>query len=228
MSGSSVRLECLLHSLKEVQHEKTCLEHKLNEKRSKRQELESSVQGVNTKLMQVKDVHCKMLETMKVAQHKVEETQSQADSLDEANQSKRKSLKDLNNKIEAEKQKQAEEVSKFEEELSAITDQLRQAKKYYTDHNLERHIWDTVERQHGIETQDEGFEAEIEHLSHLVADLMKERKQCWNEDLPLEVRKQICYLFQQENEALHSYLRILTAEMEESKVMLNQLQESQE
>ncbi|XP_060597277.1 uncharacterized protein LOC132751159 [Ruditapes philippinarum] len=129
-------MESLTLSLKDVQKAKCNLESRLNEKRRSRKNIENVLETVNSKLTQIKNIHTKMTETLKIAQHKVAQTQAQSDSMEKSNGEKRQALQSVNQQIKHLQDSRTNEIHKFEEELSKMAKQMVNSKDAYTDKNL--------------------------------------------------------------------------------------------
>ncbi|XP_048744794.1 uncharacterized protein LOC125657912 [Ostrea edulis] len=206
-SGSTFRVELLLHSLKEIQQEKNCLESKLAERRSKRRELENLIDIENNKLSQMKEGHEKMQETMKVAQLKEAQTQSLANSIEESNQHMRENIDELNRKLIMEKQRHSDSVGNFEKQLSDIVNHLINARSFYEDSALKKVIGETEFHKTNLQSK-----AEVCHQDHLdlqqqLANVSACNKLRKYQDIPLEFRKEIRALFKEENAASKGLLR---------------------
>lgn len=129
-------MESLTFSLKDVQKAKCNLESRLNEKRRTRKNIENVLETVNSKLTQIKNIHTKMTETLKIAQHKVAQTQAHSDSMEKSNGEKRQALQSVNQQIKHLQDSRTNEIHKFEEELSKMAKQMVNSKDAYTDKKL--------------------------------------------------------------------------------------------
>ncbi|ESP05008.1 hypothetical protein LOTGIDRAFT_156257 [Lottia gigantea] len=217
------RVETLLHNLKELQNEKTCLEQKLNEQRRKRRDAERHFEMVNMKWMQVSDMHQKMNETLKVAQLKVSQTQAQADSLEASNNKKREKIADLNKTIESEKQKQDKEVVKFEEELSKVSNMLMNARNFHQDENLESEYQKLESLQKEIINEKKCLSSEMENLSQVLETLTIEQKQDLDyPDITEDNRRTIWNLFKEENLKSKEFLEKKKQELEDVHTKLKE------
>ncbi|XP_052703391.1 uncharacterized protein LOC128179813 [Crassostrea angulata] len=198
-NSSTFRVDLLLHSLKEIQQEKNCLEHKLAERRSRRRELENLLDIENNKFTQMKEGHEKLQETMKVAQLKETQTQSMANRLEESNQQKRKNIDELNRKLSAEKEKQLQNVENFEKELADIANQLMNARTFYDDSSLNKGISETEFYKSELQNKVENCQQEHFDLQQRLQTLSINDRITDLPDIPMELRKEIWALFKDEN-----------------------------
>nr|XP_034328258.1 spindle pole body-associated protein CIK1-like [Crassostrea gigas] len=198
-NSSTFRVDLLLHSLKEIQQEKNCLEHKLAERRSRRRELENLLDIENNKFTQMKEGHEKLQETMKVAQLKETQTQSMANRLEESNQQKRKNIDELNRKLSAEKEKQLQNVENFEKELADIANQLMNARTFYDDSSLNKGISETEFYKSELQNKVENCQQEHLDLQQRLQTLSINDRITDLPDIPMELRKEIWALFKDEN-----------------------------
>ncbi|CAC5418356.1 unnamed protein product [Mytilus coruscus] len=217
----SFKVETLLASLKEIQQEKSYLEQKLNERRNRRRQLEQELESVNGKYLQIKDVHTKMNETLKVAQHKVSQTQSLADSLDDRNEYYKKSIEDLNQKLNVEKKGQMEEVTQFEENLSLVSDNLCSARTVFTDENLQNCLTEAEniekklhERVISYQNSLLGMEAEFDKLK------INPKQEPYYSDIPVELRRDMWLLFQDEHHKATECLQDIQGQIDSAKQLI--------
>lgn len=77
-----------------------------------------------------------MLETLKVAQHKVAQTQSLSDNLELNHQKKSERIEEMNQVIQRERRNQLDDVVVFEDKLSKLTAKFLEAKNFYEQDNL--------------------------------------------------------------------------------------------
>ncbi|XP_064615462.1 uncharacterized protein LOC135479521 [Liolophura sinensis] len=227
MAGPVFKVDNLVNNLKELQQEKSCLEQKLNELRDKRRKLESLVATVKTKHAQVSDTNAKMMETLKVAQHKVMQTQTQANSLENSNTEKRATIANLNEKIENEKLLQLEQVQDFEKNLGTISADLNQARHFFTEDNLETEISGASEKIRDIDNKVMVSTSEVDNLSEELQKLSLRQSGTGDTDIygvSLEERRQIWNMLQEEND---SSLKCLDNLGNQLKDLTDHLQEEQ-
>ena len=148
-------------SLNEVQNERSCLENKLQEQRAKRRSLEPELDKTKAKLAQVKDTYFKKPEISKVLNHKVGQFQISANSIEEENQTRRRTIAEKSDQISSLKESQLEEIKAFEENLAAIADKLVLARKFYDDGNLSQELSDIEERKEQMESKAADFYKEM-------------------------------------------------------------------
>ncbi|KAL5004361.1 hypothetical protein ScPMuIL_017817 [Solemya velum] len=217
--STGFRVDALLHSLKELQNEKNCLEQKLNEQREKRRELEKSLNSVNAKYLQVSDINTKMVETLKVAQHKEAQAQSMANSLEETNTSQREQIDVLNNKIENEKANQFQEIQTFENQLSQITEELKICREFYSEIHLEGEISDVQKKKTEFGEKIEDMNTKVEEITIKMEKLLQHRSEIENNDdgVPLNVRQDIWDALMNEKKSYEQYLKEVRNTIEELK-----------
>lgn len=133
-------MEPLTFSLQDVQKAKCNLESRLNEKRRTRKNIESVLESVNSKLTKIRNIHTKKTEALKIAQHKVAQTQAQSNSMEKSNGEKRHALQTINQQIKHIQDGRTNDIHKFEAELSKMAKQMVHAKEAYTDKNLTEKI----------------------------------------------------------------------------------------
>ncbi|KAK6194520.1 hypothetical protein SNE40_000142 [Patella caerulea] len=223
---NNFRVESLLHSLKEVQNEKCCMERKLTEQRNKRRNMEREFETVNMKLIQVTDIHHKMMETMKIAQLKVSQTQAQADSLEEGNEKRRGKIADLNRRIEREKEKQNTEVAKFEEELSELASKLMTARNCHKDDHLEETLKNLESEKRQLGKHKNLLKSEVDKLAQTLESItLQQRLGVDYPDINEETRRQIWQLFKEEHCECKDYLNKLSNEVDDVQTQLHLCQQ---
>ncbi|XP_022340481.2 uncharacterized protein LOC111135066 [Crassostrea virginica] len=215
---SAFRVDLLLHSLKEIQQEKNCLENKLAERRSQRRELENLLDIENNKLTQMKEGHEKLQETMKVAQLKETQTQAMANRLEDSNLQMRKNIGELNQNLSTEKERQLQNLEKFEKELSDIANQLICARQFYDDAFLTKEIGETEFHKSDLQSNVASCHQEQLDLQEKLHKLSESSKINDYQDIPIELRREIENLFKEENLAAKELLR-------GKRVMLQQMSE---
>ncbi|XP_060078032.1 CAP-Gly domain-containing linker protein 1-like [Ylistrum balloti] len=216
----------LRQGLNEVQQERTCLENKLHEQRAKRRGLEQELEKIKNKLSQVKDVHTKKAEISKVLHHKVGQIQALANSIEEDNQSRRKTINEKNNKIESLKEIQLEEIKSFEETLAALADKLVAARKFYDDNNLIKEISVIEERKQQMESQAGNFYQEMMALQSSFEELSLEsqNKDNFNDSgIDLDTRKTIKSLFRDEQDRASCVLQRVKTDLQGDEEILDKL-----
>ncbi|XP_071084427.1 synaptonemal complex central element protein 1-like [Haliotis cracherodii] len=210
--SSNFKVDSLLISLKDLQSEKNCLEQKLNKRREKRRQCECELERVEGKMMQVSDVHRKMVETLKVAQLKVTQTQGQTDSLEEANQRRRDRIAGINNNIANEKIKQQENVNSFEDKLSELTEDLMKARAHYKDENLHNLLVSSKEKLDELTQNLNNRNQEVKRLTDALEQL-KSQTDDKEQEIPEETCKHIWQMMKDENQTIHSYLNQLQTDL---------------
>lgn len=177
--------------------------------------------------MQVKDIHTKMNETLKVALHKVAQTQSLANSLDGNNLSFKKGIVDLNQQIDAERKKQMEEVIQFEDNLADVSNQMLSARNIYSDENLNC-CWTEAEKleqelnQKVINYQNclREMETDFEKLK------LKPVEEPYFNDIPVDLRKTLWSFFQDEHRKANKCLQEIQNDLTSGKQMMEDVNSS--
>ncbi|XP_053404746.1 uncharacterized protein LOC123553857 [Mercenaria mercenaria] len=208
-------MESLTLSLKEVQKAKGSLECRLNEKRQRRRNIESVLETVNSKLSQVRDIHTKMTETMKIAQHKVAQTQAQSDSMESSNEEKRHTLQSINQQIKDLQDQKTSDMHTFEDELSKMAKQMKNAKDFYTEEKLLEKI---SESKHVTSQQLQKSNQLDEEIASVTLYLAKLKEQSTSEDTNDNMDKQaVLDIFKREQNDMVKYLENLKAEIESTR-----------
>ncbi|XP_033759885.1 uncharacterized protein LOC117342031 [Pecten maximus] len=217
----------LRQSLNEVQHERSCLENKLHEQRAKRRGLEQELEKTKVKLAQMKDLHTKRTEISKVLHHKVGQFQTLANSIEEENQTRRKTIAEKNGQIASLKENQLEEIKTFEENLAVIADKLVAARKFYDDGNLSQEISAIEERKLQMESKAADFYQEMMALQSSFEEIKLEAKtqeDHFNDSgIDMDTKKTIKSLFQVEHELASSALQKAEVDLQEDKESLDKL-----
>ncbi|XP_069103998.1 uncharacterized protein PF3D7_1120000-like [Argopecten irradians] len=226
-------MEMLRPSLNEVQNERSCLENKLQEQRAKRRSLEPELDKTKAKLAQVKDTYFKKTEISKVLNHKVGQFQISANSIEEENQTRRRTIAEKNDQISSEeKESQLEEIKAFEENLAAIADKLVLARKFYDDGNLSQEISDIEERKEQMESKAADFYKEMVALESNFEKIQLNRQEK-GEDLgdsgiDMDTRKTIKSLLQEvkeECERATALLQNVDEALKDDQEMLEKVKE---
>ena len=143
MAPPNIKVDNLFNSLKGLQQGRLRLEQNLEELRAKKRGLETALEEAHAKHAQVRDVSQKMKETLKVAQHKVAQTQQQQASLQVDAKVKANRIAELNKRIEDERGKHTEETLEFNGKLSDLADCFTSARNFHSNENLQRQIQET-------------------------------------------------------------------------------------
>ncbi|KAK2176362.1 hypothetical protein NP493_667g01042 [Ridgeia piscesae] len=143
MAPPNIKVDNLFNSLKGLQQGRLRLEQNLEELRAKKRGLETALDEAHAKHAQVRDVNQKMKETLKIAQHKVAQTQQQQASLQVDAKVKANRIAELNKRIEDERGKHTEETLEFNGKLSDLADCFTSARNFHSNGNLQRQIQET-------------------------------------------------------------------------------------
>ncbi|CAB3995938.1 Hypothetical predicted protein, partial [Paramuricea clavata] len=123
------------------------------------------------KFCQSRDRNSKMQETVKLAQQKVGQTDSQAERLNEINDAKQKVIADLNEKIKQETDKQENDVTEFQLKLSELTQFFRDAKRAYAKDNLTKETKEWKENMDSVMNEAETKNIELEDVTKAFENL---------------------------------------------------------
>lgn len=203
-----------------MKSEKSCLEQKLNERRNRRRLLEQLLENVNVKYLQMKDIHSKMTETLKVAQHKASQTQSLANSLDANNQCFKRSITDLNQKAEKEKKIQMENVAQFEDNLLEVSNAMFVAREIHLEENLRNCISHAEKAELELNLKFKNYlnsfkEMELNvHNMKLVPEIVPDYN-----DFYVEQRKDLWLFFLNEHKEANKCLLEITTQVNNAKEM---------
>ncbi|XP_078694748.1 synaptonemal complex central element protein 1-like isoform X3 [Branchiostoma floridae x Branchiostoma belcheri] len=163
------RVEDLLVSVRELQKEKSFLEQELAESKRRTKETEKKLDEVSQQHRQISVLYNKMVETLKIAKHKVDQSQQMADKQEQVNQEKRNSLTELNSSIEREVQRQRQYSREFEGQLDELTDASHHAWLYFKAESIEKELQDLeamkTEAERLAEQQEEEVSALTERLN---------------------------------------------------------------
>ena len=162
MAPPNIKVDNLFNSLKGLQQGRLRLEQNLEELRAKKRGLETALEEAHARHAQVRDVNLNMKETLKIAQHKVAQTQQQQASLQVDAKGKANHITELNKRIEDERGKQTEETLEFNEKLAGLADCFTSARNFHSDENLQRQIQDTERETAAFDADVAGYLAEAE------------------------------------------------------------------
>ncbi|XP_025079330.1 centrosomal protein of 135 kDa-like isoform X2 [Pomacea canaliculata] len=213
-SVTGIRFESLIHSLHELQNEKNCLEQRFNEKKTQSENLEKQVEQCNVKLFQAREMYQKMLETQKVAQQKVAQTQAQVDCMHESNKVFSDKIKDLNIKIKEERERASKNVQDFDKHMSALADSLVSARKFYKTEVLQQRVQEIENKLQSSSKQDEDNREEVIVLTKTLENLQLTQAAPYSKSdgVPYEERLLFWSLLEQEEREVSLYLQKLQAE----------------
>ena len=175
MAPPNVKVENLFGNLKELQKGRSSLEQNLEELRAKKRGLESALEEASARQAQAKYVNLKMRETLKIAQHKVNQTQQQHASIRVEADAKGKRVSHLNKRIEEERGKQTEEMLQFGEQIADLAERFNSAKNHHSDENLQQHILQTEQETSAFQAKEAVCTAEIEKLQKQESENVQEQ-----------------------------------------------------
>ncbi len=136
MASGDVQVDVIYSTIKRLQQEKSDLENKLAGWRSTRAAIEGTQSALNSQLAQVTHSNNKMKETLKVAQHKVSQSQSQLNAVQENVDMKRMRLTEMNSDIACEKNTHLQNAMMFENQLSDLTVKFIEQRKVFENDSL--------------------------------------------------------------------------------------------
>ncbi|XP_071838474.1 uncharacterized protein [Apostichopus japonicus] len=137
MADDEFKVDVIQCSIVDLQKEKEQNERMLYDAQKKRINLEKKCENVSQKFNQLGEKHSKMQETVKVAQYKVSQSQTQINSQQAVNKEKQDRINELMQVIGREKDGHQRDLEVFQEQLSELTNQFRNARHFYTDESLQ-------------------------------------------------------------------------------------------
>ncbi|XP_072179930.1 uncharacterized protein [Diadema setosum] len=215
MAANSFHAEILSKSITELQQEKDRYEQKLRDMKNKRKVLEKKYETDVLKFKQTDEKRSKMTETVRIAQHKVTQSQSELDSQQTANNQLQAKIRHIEESIQAKDDAQNKELEAYEEKLSDLVDQFQRARHFYTDESLLSEISLMKQKEQELEQETVNVKVESERVSEAFQELSKtleQRKEAEErEGFTVATQKEI--------------ISMLTAENQESEKALNDLKE---
>ncbi|XP_033122587.1 CAP-Gly domain-containing linker protein 1-like [Anneissia japonica] len=210
MAGTMFNFEVIYNSIKDSQYEKTRNEKRLSEAKQSRINLERKYEAVASKHAQLNEIHNKMLETLKVGQHKVMQTQSQIDSQETINSEIREKLNKLENLIEEEEKKHQSQREDYEDKLSELERLYREANQFYKDDALLKQVSEILKQKNIMSEKLEASDADKGDLRMLLEGLqLKEDVQEKQQDVDEEQQKILQDMFQADLESKKATLATL-------------------
>ncbi|XP_006822954.1 uncharacterized protein LOC102801019 [Saccoglossus kowalevskii] len=206
------QLEIIFGSIKELQQTKAYNEKMLNEVRSKRRSLENKCDQVSTEHAQVTDTNNKMIESLKIAQQKVCQTQNQISRQEDNNETIRQRVKELNQKVQEEETRQAHEIGVFESKLAELAEKFHSAQQYYGPNGLRNEITRIIEDKALLENQASTNEQQAETLATMLSQMKVESGDCQEDEILLETQVITVNMFQDSYKAACNKLKELKDE----------------
>ncbi|XP_078612387.1 uncharacterized protein LOC144882459 [Branchiostoma floridae x Branchiostoma japonicum] len=203
------RVEDLLSSVRELQKEKSLLEHELAEAKRRTKETENKLDEVSQQHRQISVLYNKMVETLKIAKHKVDQSQQMADNQEQVNQEKRASLTELNSSIEQEVQRQRQYSREFESQLDELTDASHHAWLYFKAESIEKELQDLEAMKTEAERLAEQQEEEVSALTERLNDIKLQQgidtsmDETQEDLIPYEMQQNLYRMFYAENDMIH-------------------------
>ncbi|XP_035693774.1 inner centromere protein-like [Branchiostoma floridae] len=203
------RVEDLLSSVRELQKEKSLLEHELAEAKRRTKETENKLDEVSQQHRQISVLYNKMVETLKIAKHKVDQSQQMADNQEQVNQDKRASLTELNSSIEQEVQRQRQYSREFESQLDELTDASHHAWLYFKAESIEKELLDLEAMKTEAERLAEQQEEEVSALTERLNDIKLQQgidtsmDESQEDLIPYEMQQNLYRMFYAENDMIH-------------------------
>lgn len=175
MAPPNIKVDNLFNSLKDLQQGRSRLEQNLEELRAKKRGLETALEEASARHAQVRDVNIKMKETLKIAQHKVSQTQQQQASIRVEAEVKGNLVSQLNKRIEDERGKQTEETLRFGEKLADLAERFTSARNFHSDENLQQQILQTERETAELDAKEADHLAETEQLQKQLSKSTQEQ-----------------------------------------------------
>ncbi|XP_072033005.1 uncharacterized protein [Amphiura filiformis] len=145
--------DLMVSTIRELQQEKARQEKTLTDLRRTRTQLERKSEAGIRELHLVKEKNEKLMETLKIAEHKLELSQKELDRQQIRNKDLECKIDALSKEIEEEKDRQQREVEDFQTKLAQLADQFIQAKTYYMDNNLAKEMSSIKKTKNSMENE---------------------------------------------------------------------------
>ncbi|XP_070173595.1 uncharacterized protein [Littorina saxatilis] len=170
----------------------------------------------------------KLTEMQKVAVQKVQQTQQQMDGLHQLNQVHSNKIKDLNKVIQQRKDKGLKNVEGFQDKMSALSDKLIKARKFYKPDALQKRIEEICDR---IQQNESSVKSDSEEVTCIVNTMdslqLTPPEQSLVHQVSHQTRLAIWSMFVGEEDSVQASLQRLQAEQQEICTLLQESYSSQ-
>lgn len=200
--SENIRVDVLFKGVKDLKQERQGLEQKLNDLRNERASVAAKLEACATKHRQTKDVHMKLSETLKVAQHKAIESQNKIHNFEEIASKKRSRLTEFNKNIENEKGNQQAYTLDFEGNLAKLTASFLDAKNVFKDDALMTSSVGSRNEAKKSQVNTESLSNEIRKLNSCLKDLNLDQEK--TEPCPFSSDEQLFILTELDQEGLRA------------------------
>ncbi|XP_013778462.1 uncharacterized protein LOC106463038 [Limulus polyphemus] len=197
----------------ELMNEKKKLCNDLQSHTTQRKALEDDIGKAREKFCQVSNNHVKMQETLKIAKFKADQMQSQARILKTTNQKLTEKIEELQNHLRENKEQYCMSVAELEDQLSQLSSFFVNAVTYYTDAGLQNEMF-KIDNQ--VERGNKQIVDAKEEINKVFQDIesftLEPRPDEWEQQLPIEQRRMVLEIFQQEHHVVKNMLENLQRE----------------
>ena len=162
--SAEFRTELVINTNISLQQEKSFLEQELSELRRKRSELENKLDALKIKLLQTKEMNCKMNAALQLAEYKVKESETQLSSLKTCMEKSIDTVQSLKSNINKLSEEKAKHIEDFQRELDLLAERFLQARKAYEDSRLSQRLEETLLEIANMKQFSIGFSTQKEDL----------------------------------------------------------------
>ncbi|XP_014672873.1 PREDICTED: ankyrin repeat domain-containing protein 36A-like [Priapulus caudatus] len=200
-------VEDLVKCQKELLQEKSRLTKKLSDLKQKKNELDHQLMEIENKHMQVMETRNKGLDTLKIAQHKVEQSQSQCNSLETIHKDRRTIIDQLSSETRQQKALKQQNVMQFLNILAEMADRLRYEKDAHKRESLNQKCCEVEKLKIELEKEVRQQDQEKMDLETMLLTLQKETRD--DLEIPLEQQLSVFNMFKDENSAANANLVLI-------------------
>ncbi|XP_077987445.1 synaptonemal complex central element protein 1-like [Glandiceps talaboti] len=199
MSLAAFQVDVIIDSIQELQQEKAVNEQRLNKVRNQRRTLEIKLDSVSARHAQARDTNHKMIETLKIAQNKVSQTQSQIDSQQKVNKTLSEKIKELNDQVKQQEERKKNEINSFECKLEELARKFLDARHYYAPDSLHNEIHEVAKQREVLEENASVNEQEANNLIESLEKLKMEddESRMKEDEIPTEVQLETYNMFKE-------------------------------
>lgn len=160
--SAEFRAEIVINTNISLQQEKLFVEQELGELRRRRFDLENTLDGLKTKLLQTKEMNTRMNAAVHLAAYKVLQSETQLNSLRNCMEKSNETVKRLKTNINKLKEEKSKDIEGFLRELDLLAERFIEAKKAYSDSQLSQQLEETL--------------LEIANIKHFADDLSAQKE----------------------------------------------------
>ncbi|XP_041483340.1 leucine zipper putative tumor suppressor 2 homolog [Lytechinus variegatus] len=229
MAGNAFHMEVLTKSINELQQEKARNEQKLREVRSKRKALTKKFESSAARHNQLEEKISKLNETLKIAQHKVLQSQTELDGQLNSNTMVQAQVQHIEEAIKDTKEQHTKDIEDFEEHLSQMADKFHRSRHFYTDESLLNEIELMKQKAQELDKEVAAVKTESEkkkqHISELQESLKQTKAKQEEQGLLANVQREVMSMLTAENERIENFRLGLLERKEEVDSVLEKLRQ---